>query len=114
MATHSSILAWRIPMDTGAWRATVQAHKELDPAECARTRVRAHTHTHTHNPPSNHRQRVSWILGPFPPAWTLSLGPVLYPPLPLVGCALPSEVCACWLCPRVCAWVNTLYSKVRL
>ena len=23
MATHSSILAWRIPMDRGAWRATV-------------------------------------------------------------------------------------------
>ena len=23
MATHSSILAWRIPMDGGAWRATV-------------------------------------------------------------------------------------------
>ena len=23
MATHSSILAWRIPMDTGAWWATV-------------------------------------------------------------------------------------------
>ena len=23
MATHSSILAWRIPMDTGAWQATV-------------------------------------------------------------------------------------------
>ena len=23
MATHSSILAWRIPMDEGAWRATV-------------------------------------------------------------------------------------------
>ena len=23
MATHSSILAWRIPMDSGAWRATV-------------------------------------------------------------------------------------------
>ena len=23
MATHSSILAWRIPMDIGAWRATV-------------------------------------------------------------------------------------------
>ena len=22
MATHSSILAWRIPMDKGAWRAT--------------------------------------------------------------------------------------------
>ena len=24
MATHSSILAWRIPMDRRAWRATVQ------------------------------------------------------------------------------------------
>ena len=23
MATHSSILAWRIPMDRGIWRATV-------------------------------------------------------------------------------------------
>ena len=23
MATHSSIVAWRIPMDRGAWRATV-------------------------------------------------------------------------------------------
>ena len=22
MATHSSVLAWRIPMDRGAWRAT--------------------------------------------------------------------------------------------
>ena len=25
MATHSSILAWRIPMDRGAWRATVHS-----------------------------------------------------------------------------------------
>ena len=24
MATHSSILAWRIPVDRGAWRATVR------------------------------------------------------------------------------------------
>ena len=23
MATHSSVLAWRIPMDRGAWQATV-------------------------------------------------------------------------------------------
>ena len=23
MATHSSVFAWRIPMDRGAWRATV-------------------------------------------------------------------------------------------
>ena len=28
MATHSSILAWRIPMDRGAWQATVHGCKE--------------------------------------------------------------------------------------
>ena len=30
MATHSSILAWRIPMDRGTWRATVHGVAELD------------------------------------------------------------------------------------
>ena len=25
MATHSSILAWKIPMDRGAWQATIHA-----------------------------------------------------------------------------------------
>ena len=33
MATHASILAWRIPMDGGAWRATVHGCKELDSTE---------------------------------------------------------------------------------
>ena len=33
MATHSSILAWRSPMDRGAWRATVHAVEELDTTE---------------------------------------------------------------------------------
>ena len=28
MTTHSSILAWRIPMDRGAWRATVHGVKK--------------------------------------------------------------------------------------
>jgi len=28
MATHSSILAWRIPMDRGAWRAIVHGVTE--------------------------------------------------------------------------------------
>ena len=52
MATHSSILAWRIPFwpgessgqrileDYSPWD-----HKELDMTECSR--ARAHTHTHT-------------------------------------------------------------------
>ena len=30
MATHSSTLAWRIPMDRGAWQATVHRVAELD------------------------------------------------------------------------------------
>ena len=30
MATHSSILAWRIPMDRGAWWAIVLGVTELD------------------------------------------------------------------------------------
>ena len=34
-ATHSSILAWRITMDRGAWRAAVHGgHEELETMEC--------------------------------------------------------------------------------
>ena len=33
MATYPSILAWRIPMDRGAWWATVQGVTELDMTE---------------------------------------------------------------------------------
>ena len=34
MATYSRVLAWRIPMDRGAWQATVHGgHKESDTAE---------------------------------------------------------------------------------
>ena len=34
MATHSSILAWRIPRDRGAWRATIHGvTKKLDTTE---------------------------------------------------------------------------------
>ena len=34
MATHSSILAWRIPMDRGAWWAIVhRVHEESDMTE---------------------------------------------------------------------------------
>ena len=30
IATHSSILAWRIPMDRGAWQATVHGVAKSD------------------------------------------------------------------------------------
>ena len=33
MATHSSLLAWRIPMDRGAWWATVHGITESDTTE---------------------------------------------------------------------------------
>ena len=40
-ATHSSILAWRIPMDRGAWRASVHGvTKESDMTE----QLSVHTH----------------------------------------------------------------------
>ena len=42
METHSTILAWRIPMDIGARQATVHGgHKELD-----MTGVTGHAYTH--------------------------------------------------------------------
>ena len=33
MATHSSVLAWRIPMDRGAWWATVHGVTKSDTTE---------------------------------------------------------------------------------
>ena len=41
MATHSSTLAWRIPMDRGAWRAIVYEVAELDLTEQLSTESKA-------------------------------------------------------------------------
>ena len=47
MATHSSILAWRIP-----WTETARLHsmgsQELDMTERLSRHTQRHTHTHTH------------------------------------------------------------------
>ena len=40
MATHSTVLAWRIPMDRGAWRAAVHRAAESDKTELTRTHAR--------------------------------------------------------------------------
>ena len=42
MATHSSILGWKIPWTKEPGWATVHGVSELDMTECV------HTHTHTH------------------------------------------------------------------
>ena len=54
MTTHSSILVWRIPMDRGAWWATVQR------ATKSQTRLKQHVCTHTHT----HTYISSWFLWP--------------------------------------------------
>ena len=43
IATHSSVLAWRIPMDRGAWRATVHGVTN----SWIRLKFLAHMHAHT-------------------------------------------------------------------
>ena len=59
MATHSSILAWRIPMDRRTWWATVHGVTEMDTTEWLSQHTHmlqiafqdficlTHTHTHT-------------------------------------------------------------------
>ena len=42
MTTHSSILAWRIPMDRGAWQAVIHRVVESDTTEAAK-----HAQEHT-------------------------------------------------------------------
>ena len=52
MATHSSILAWRICMNRGAWWATVYVIAESDTTVCS--------HIHTHK-----QLEVAWALGSY-------------------------------------------------
>ena len=48
MASHSRILAWKNPMDRGAWWATMPGvTKESDMTELLNTHTHTHTHTHT-------------------------------------------------------------------
>ena len=44
MATHFNILAWKIPMDRGAWQAIIHGSNNKSDT----TEQLTHTHTHTH------------------------------------------------------------------
>ena len=59
LATHSSILVWRIPMDRAAWWATVHgvAKSQSQLNEC--TRACAHTHTWTQTHTDTHTYTLS-------------------------------------------------------
>ena len=53
MATHSSVPAWKNPMNRGAWPAIVHGvtksgHNSASEHVCAHTHTHACTHTHTH------------------------------------------------------------------
>ena len=76
MATHSSILAWRIPMDRGAWRATAHAvakrqrdEAQHDTAYCllgsvlVRTAV-LHLRKEKLSPRSTQKHFLGWEMGP--------------------------------------------------
>ena len=54
MATHSSILAWKISMDRGASWATVHGvTKSQTQLSDSYLHTHTHTHTHTHKPSKN-------------------------------------------------------------
>ena len=55
MATYFSILAWRVPIDRGAWQAIVHRVaqswtqlKQLSMHTCTHTHTHTYIHTHTH------------------------------------------------------------------
>ena len=49
METHTSVLAWRIPMDRGAWgRYSPLDCKEFGAHTQSSTRTHRHTHTYTY------------------------------------------------------------------
>ena len=50
MATHSSIFAWRIPIDRGPWRpmgSQTDMNEQLSKRACAHIHTHTHAHTHT-------------------------------------------------------------------
>ena len=81
IATHSSILAWRIPWKKSQEGYCPWSHKELDMTDWL-----THTHTHTHT--------LVYISGSVFPFWFFSLI-VYYKVLSRVPCVLSLSLCVC-------------------
>ena len=62
MATHSSILAWRIPMDRGAWRATVHgvAKSRTPLSDCTHESSWEQEAVRTDSQPGKERRLCPW------------------------------------------------------
>ena len=58
MATHSSILAWKNPVDRRAWWATVQ---RITKNQTQQLTTHTHTHTHTHGLSELHLSLPVWV-----------------------------------------------------
>ena len=69
MVTHSNILAWRIPMDRGAWLAVVHG---VAKSQTQLSGLQAHTHARTH---SGVGLMIvsSWLCLLWGPQWLVSL-----------------------------------------
>ena len=96
MATHSYILAWRVPIDRGAWQATVPGVTESDTIERLST---------THH--QNHSAKTSCIpalfLAPLLCLMALQV-PKLWPLTGTIKYTHSSRVRS--RVPQVCFWVN--------
>ena len=63
MATHFSILAWKNPLDRGAWRATVHGgHKESDIADYIHMHARGSKNPHVHGMVKKKKKRKLLII----------------------------------------------------
>ena len=92
MASHSSILAWRIPMDRGAWRATVHGVVKSQTWLSDWTELMGEERRETEKPLPSRGQRsltCSWserklfglncVIGSCPPNHTSDIGASLFP-----------------------------------
>ena len=68
MATHSSMLFWKIPWTEELGKTKTKGSQELDMTECLHTHTHTHTHTHNGSPaPSAYRIKSKLLISIQPP-----------------------------------------------